>query len=175
MIPIQQQQQLDQLNNSLEALFQQLEGYSHEQLSRQPDPAVWSPIMIVKHMMLAEGYSQAYLKKKLSYDPKIAKAGVMTKLRSLVLYAYFHSPFKWKAPKGIGNEALAGVYQLADLKTEWLQQRQKLQQLLEGLPAHRYEEEVYKHPFAGRLSIKGMLDFFRGHFERHSGQVISRL
>ncbi|MEZ4990166.1 MAG: DinB family protein [Saprospiraceae bacterium] len=175
MIPTRQQQQLDQLGESLVALFSQLEAYSEEQLNRQPDPAIWSPLMVVKHMMLAEGYAQAYVKKKLSYDPKIGKAGLMAALRSIVLTVYFRSPLKWDAPKAIGDDALAGTYELKDLQEEWLQQRKELEQLLTELPPHRYEEEVYKHPFAGRLSIKGMLHFYQGHFERHRRQILARL
>jgi hypothetical protein len=175
MIPTQQQQQLDQLNQSLDDLFRKLEGYSHQQLSRQPDPDTWSPLMVVKHMMLAEGYSQDYVKKKLSYDPKIPRAGFMAALRSIVLSVYFRSPLKWEAPKVIGDNALAGTYQLADLKKDWLQQRKELEQIMMQLPPDRYKEEVYKHPFAGRLSIKGMLHFYQGHFERHRGQIFSRL
>jgi hypothetical protein len=40
-----------------------------------------------------------------------------------------------------------------------------------GLPDHLYDKEIYKHPFAGRLSLMGMVDFFEHHFRRHREQM----
>ena len=175
MVPNSVQTQIDQLNNDLDNLFSKLDKYTHEQLNHQPDPNTWSPLMVAKHVMLAEGYAAQYVRKKLSFNPEIAKAGIQSRLRSLALYLYFKSPIKRRAPVAIGDEAVLGDHQLAELKTEWLEQRAQLQQLLNELPAHRFEEEVYKHPFAGRMSISGMLRFFKGHFERHRKQLESRL
>lgn len=177
MIPAREQQQLDQLNSSLEDLSRQLDNYKDEQLNRQPDPNTWSPLMLAQHLMLAEGYSMQYVQKKLKYSDELPKVGLRTKWRSLVLALYFGSPFKWKAPKGIGDEALlsGAPYQWAEIKAEWLQQREQLQALLESFSPERYEEEIYKHPFVGRLSPTGMLRFFQGHFNRHRKQLSQRL
>jgi hypothetical protein len=177
MIPKREQTQLDHLNSSLEQLFQQLDKHSHEQLNRQPDPATWSPLMVVKHLMLAEGYSVQYVQKKLKYSDKLPKAGIRTQWRSLILNLYFGSPFKWKAPKAIGDDTLLSdaPYELAKIKTEWLEQRVQLRALLDSFPPERYGEEIYKHPFVGRLSPTGMLRFFQGHFNRHRKQVNQRL
>jgi hypothetical protein len=42
---------------------------------------------------------------------------------------------------------------------------------LEDLPEHIFDKELYKHPFAGRVTIRGMVDFFGGHLERHAKQI----
>lgn len=175
MIPQQEQAQLDQLDNSLHLLFQQLGDYSAEQLNRQPAPEVWSPLMVTKHMMLAEGQSVKYLQKKLSFDPVIDKAGLLSRLRSWVLDLYFRSPIRRKAPEAIGDDALQGPHDLENLRTQWLAYRSELRQLLATVPPARYQEEVYKHPIVGRLSLSGMLQFFQGHFDRHRRQIESRL
>lgn len=175
MIPNKERQQLDRLNTDLEQLCQQLQAYSHEQLNRQPDPDTWSPLMVVRHLMLAEGYSQQYVQKKLSFTDDLPNAGIRSRWRSFILELYFGSPFKWKAPKAIADDILQGTYELEALRTEWLEQRKELETLLESFPAKRYGEEVYKHPFVGRLSPTGMLRFFQGHFNRHRRQIEQRL
>ena len=175
MIPKQEQAQLDKLNNSLQDLCQTLDTYSDEQLNKQPDADTWSPLMVAKHLVLVEGYAAQYVRKKLSFDPKIAKAGVQSKLRSVALDLYFKSPLKRKAPQAAGDDYVVGEYKWEVMKSEWLEQRKQLEQLLAGLPPERFLEEVYKHPFAGRMSLKGMLRFFQGHFDRHRKQLESRL
>ncbi|PHN04941.1 DinB family protein [Flavilitoribacter nigricans] len=177
MIPKREEQQLHRLNADLDQLFQQLDGYSDEQLNRQPSPETWSPLMVARHLMLAEAYSLQYIRKKLSFTDELPPAGIRSRLRSLVLEFYFGSPFKWKAPKAIGDSALLreAPYELGTIKSEWLEQRAQLRELLESFPAGRYREEVYKHPFVGRLSPTGLLRFFQGHFNRHSKQIRQRL
>lgn len=175
MIPTREQYQLARLNKSLEYLFQQLEAYSEEQLNHQPDPNTWSPLMVVKHLMMAEEYSMKYVQKKLSFNPDIPGTGIHTHLRSWVLEFYFISPFKWEAPKAIADENLTGPHEIETLKQQWWEQRTQLKKLLEEISPDRYHQEVYKHPFAGRLSISGMLRFFQGHFKRHRKQIERRL
>lgn len=175
MIPKQEQAQLDRLNQSLQDLCQTLDSCSHEQLNKQPNAETWSPLMVAKHLILVEGYAAQYVRKKLSFDPKIAKAGVPSKLRSVALDLYFKSPLKRKAPQAAGDDFVVGEYKWKEMKAEWLAQRVQLEELLSSLPADRFLEEVYKHPFAGRMSLKGMLRFFQGHFDRHRKQLESRL
>ena len=175
MIPTKEQNQLNRLNEDLEKLFMRLDNYSHEQLNKQPDAATWSPLMVAKHVMLAESGSANYVRKKLSFNPKVAKAGISAKLRVLILDFFFKSPLKRKAPTTIGDAVVKGTYQLEAIKLQWREERVALQQLLTELPIERYEEEVYKHPFIGRLSISGMLQFFQGHFDRHRKQMEERL
>lgn len=175
MIPKKEQAQLGELNDSLQQLFRQLESFSDEQLNRRPDPSTWSPLMVMKHLMLAEGYSVKYIQKKLSFTNDLPQAGWRSRFRSWALEFYFGSPFKWKAPKGVDDSALQEKYDFQTLKKEWLEQRAELKKLLEGFSPERYGEEVYKHPFVGRLSPSGMLRFFQGHFDRHRKQIMARV
>lgn len=175
MIPIQIQRQLEQLDQSMEQLFEYLSQFSHEELNQQPPDGGWSALMVVQHLFLAEEYAGAYLRKKLSFDPNLAKTGVRTRLRSALLGAYFLSPFKRKAPEAIGDDVLEGTYQLDAMQEKWQELRRQLRDYLDTLPAARFKEEAYKHPFVGRLSISGMLSFFQGHFNRHRRQIVRTL
>lgn len=175
MIPIEVQQKLDELDHSLDELFTYLSRFSHEELNRQPAAGGWSALMAAQHLFLAEQYSAGYVKKKLSFDPKLARTSLRTQLRSTFLGAYFISPFKRKAPTAIGDGIVEGTYQLDKMQEKWKLQRRQLREYLQELPAERYREEVYKHPFVGRLSIAGMIRFFQGHFDRHRRQIVRTL
>lgn len=175
MIPAREQHQLDQLNEDLEDFFRKISNYNDGQLNRQPDPAVWSPLMVAKHTLLAEGYAIRYIKKKLSFTDQLPKAGLRAKFRSAFLNWYLRSPLKWQAPKAISDDALAGPHRLEEIRQTWLDQRAQLAELLESLPAERYREELYKHPFVGKITATGMLAFFQEHFNRHRKQIERRL
>jgi hypothetical protein len=46
---------------------------------------------------------------------------------------------------------------------------------LDNLPAEYADKEVYRHPFAGRMSLAGMLSFFEAHFINHRRQLYRAL
>ena len=53
----------------------------------------------------------------------------------------------------------------------WKDNRAELQEFLDNLPSHLLKTELYKHPFAGKMSLKNMLVFFNLHFKRHRKQL----
>lgn len=164
-------QRLQQLNASLEDLFRQMEAYSDERLNTPPAPGKWSALQAMHHLLLSEGYSQAYVEKKLSFKPRLKKAGLVERGRVLLLQCYLNAPFKFKAPTAVADENLPTDTTLAATKEQWLNQRQKLVAQLESYPPELFTMALYKHPFAGRMTLSGMLAFFQAHFNRHRKQI----
>lgn len=164
-------QRLQKLDKDLEKLFQDLSAYSNETLNRPPAPGKWSALQVMHHLLMAEGYAQRYVKKKLSFNPRLKKAGLGAQWRSFLLWLYLTAPFKFKAPPAVTGENLPAQTSLEETKTLWLQQRRELQDLFESFPDELFSKSIYKHPFAGRLSLKGMLLFFQTHFNRHRKQI----
>jgi len=80
------------------------------------------------------------------------------------------TPFKFKAPEAV-NEQLPERSSFWDIAKQWKQQRIDFKNYLNELPEDILKREIYKHPFAGRLGLKGMLVFFDTHFERHGKQI----
>jgi uncharacterized damage-inducible protein DinB len=167
--------QLDALNAELHTLLSTLEQYDEAQLNATPAAGSWSALQTMHHVMLAEKYALQYCQKKLSFDPDLSKAGLSTRLRSFLVSHYDRIPIKAKAPKAVSSTALPAQSTLASVRTTWQAQRAQLAEFLAQQPLSRFQEEVFKHPFAGRLDFRGMLNFFQGHFRRHRQQALRAL
>jgi uncharacterized damage-inducible protein DinB len=165
-------QQLQQLNTELDALLDQLAQYSHEQINQQPAPDSWSATQVMHHLLLSETLSMKYCQKKLSFEPTLRKAGLMARLRAYMVRYYLLSPFKFKAPPMLATPALPAKSDLVTIANQYRSQRAAFAHFLEQLPEKYLDKEVYKHPFGGRLSISGMMDFFAAHFQHHRRQAL---
>ena len=162
---------LKKMDQRLESLLNQLSAYDHTQLNRKPADGGWSALQVMNHLILAEEGSVKYVKKKLSFDPQLEKAGFFSAWRIFLLDFYFKLPFKYKAPPGVGDDALPAESDFKEVSDRWVSSRKALRDYLEGLPPDLFQMSVYKHPFAGRMSLESMVQFFDGHFERHRKQI----
>ena len=164
-------QRLRKLEASLNDLFQELSAYSDETLNTKPAPGKWSALQTMYHLLLAEGYAQRYVAKKLSFNPELKKAGIGDWWRSLLLRFYLHAPFKFKAPAAVAEENLPTDKTLSETQALWLKQRRELVDQLKSYPTELFTKSLYKHPFAGRLTLDDMLMFYQDHFDRHRKQI----
>lgn len=155
----------------VEVLLSELFTLDHERLNRKPADGGWSAIQTLHHLILVEENSLAYIRKKLSFNPQLEKAGPGSWWRSLLLNVTLRIPIKFKAPKSAGNELIPDSDTLIAVSARWQKIRGEWQEFFEKMPAELVDKAAYKHPRAGRLSWLQMLDFFVAHFERHRGQV----
>ena len=162
---------LDSIDARLEDLLNSLHQYDEAQLNRRPAPEKWSALMVMHHLIVAEEGSLKYLKKKMSFQPQLRRAGIQEQLRSLALGIFLNLPFKFRAPDGAGDAVLPAESTLAETADHWRGVRSELRSFLEDLPSGHEHLALYRHPFAGRLSLDGMLRFFDHHFERHRRQI----
>lgn len=167
--------QLAVMDKELNQLFTELDHYSSEQLNRSPAPESWSVTQVLNHLLLSEKYSLQYCEKKLSFEPNLPKAGLAAAARALFVNWYLFLPLKVKAPALISTSALPKEDDLANIRTQYQTQRQLLRAFLEQLEESYLDREVYKHPFAGRLSFPGMFSFMTAHFRHHRKQIYRAL
>ncbi len=164
------QRNFDKLDAKLAELLKQLQKYSDSDLNWKPAPDQWSVMQVLQHLMLAEGYAHQYIQKKLSFEPQLKKVGVFTACRRSAIRMVMKSPFQITAPDAV-DEALPEHSSFWDVAKQWKQQRIDLQAYLNELPEDTLKREIYKHPFIGRLGVKGMTIFFETHFNRHHKQI----
>lgn len=156
-------------NNRLQ-LIQELSHLDTTILNKKPNPEKWSALQNIVHLIQAEKQSFAYIQKKLSYQGDLPPSGFKSKMRLMALKLVFSLPFKYKAPAAVG-ENLPEISDLTTLNMEWSNLRSELLTFLKSLPESTFEKEVWKHPFAGKLSLLQMLDFFGAHIDRHREQI----
>jgi len=162
---------LKHLDILLLSLFSHLEACSHVQLNRRLQPNSWSAIQVMYHLMLSESFSRMYCEKKLKNTTQFTTGGVSTYIRSLLLRWYLLSGLKAKAPPRVNTDNLPDSDSLDNVIRQWKEQRLLLGNMLEKVPSDYFNKTIYKHPFAGPLTISGMLDFFEAHFRHHVLQI----
>ena len=157
--------------NQVEQLLDKLTATDDSVLNMSAMDGGWSVIQVIHHLLFTEELSLAYVKKKLSFKPKLEKAGPDSWLRAQVLKFYLWAPFKFKAPDAVGDISLPGFTSLADTRSRWLKIRKEWTEFLEQLPPELEDKAVYRHPLAGRFGWLGMIVFYRHHFSRHLKQI----
>ena len=161
---------LDSADRELNQLWELLLPYSEQQLSARPSANAWSAKETIYHLIKAENLAHRYLEKKLSSPSNIEKAGWKSRWRSFKLQLVFGSPFKVPAPSIVSPVDMPELSTKA-MKAQWRKQRDELRSYLETLSDEVYGKAVFNHPVVGRLSLPGMVDFFRQHLIRHQGQI----
>jgi len=165
------EKKLDSLDSKLTGLLEVLKDYSEKTLNKKPAEDKWSVMQIMHHLKIAELGSQKYCEKKLSFNPELKDAGIAAAWRTFLMTTYLKLPFKVKAPAAVSGDNLPDYSNFWETAKEWKAQRQHLRSFLESLPPEHYKKEIFKHAFAGRLTMMGLLDFFDGHLDRHQKQI----
>lgn len=166
---------LEQLNRNTDNLLLKLDNYEQAVLDTPVSPGVWSVMQVLSHVRLSEKLSLAYIKKKLSFQPVLKKAGLKSKIRFWLLKFYVGSRLKFKAPRGVSSEALPVSCSLSEIRSVWGNERKALSDFIHELDDSLLDKELYKHPVVGKLTPGQMLHFFNLHFQRHEQQINRRL
>ena len=163
--------QLKKLDQKLTLLLRDLQHYSDAKLNESPQKGAWSVLQIMQHLMQAELGAVKYIEKKLSFEPALEKAGMMSNMRALALNTFMSVPIKIKAPDGVSGDNLLTDLTFWDVAKQWKQQRNELEIFINNLPSELFEVDLYKHPLTGKMSIGNMLTFFNKHVDRHTSQI----
>ncbi len=156
---------------NVDDLLAELEPLSEELLNRKTPTGGWSAIQTMHHLILSEELSFAYVQKKLSFQPQLEPAGIAAQWRGFLLWAYLSTPFKFKAPKNVGDENLPDHASFADTRARWQKTRANWTDFMEKMPDEIGNKAIYKHPRVGRMGWAQMMLFFETHMARHSKQI----
>lgn len=163
-----------QYSARVDAFLNELAEWEEERLNRKPADGGWSAIQVVQHLILVETKSLGYVRKKLSFNPELKRAGLGAWWRMLALRfsVSFVSPFKFKAPQAVGNDFIPETATLESSRQAWANIRAEWSDFFAQMPPELTDKAVYRHPVAGRLNWLQMLDFLQAHFERHRRQAL---
>ena len=163
-------QLFESLEKSKAALLSKLNDADYTMISTRNNDK-WSPLEQCYHLYLAEHLSRKYCAKKLSFNPKLKTAGLITKLRLWTIKFIEVLPLKFKAPNTVNEQRFPADLSLEMVKKLWADERLELKIFLETLDSSLVNKEIYKQTIVGRLTIAGMLDFFQFHFDRHKSHI----
>ena len=138
---------------------------------QQPNPHRWSAGQAANHLYLSEKLSLAYLRKKMSYPDTIPKFHFKSWLAMFTYKIILTGIVKASAPKQINMWGDHEVFPPDQLDQKWSELRAELFGFIREKHPQFKNDLVFKHPFAGRLSMQQMLVFFNDHIRHHTKQV----
>ena len=163
--------QFQKLEHKREKLTQQLLSLSEEQYTKKPTAGSWSAIEAANHVYLSEKLSLAYLKKKLAYPETIPPFHFKSWGGVMLIKIVFGTGYKWNAPEMIDMRHQQPVLSPEELKVKWPLQRQEMISFIESHHASFGSHLVYRHPYAGRMTMHQMLIFLNEHLGHHMKQI----
>lgn len=161
----------DRLQKSMIDLCEKVKDQPDSVLNTVPENGGWSVLQVMYHMVLVEEYSMMYVRKKLSFGNEIPKAGIKGYFRGIYLRNMFRLPFKVEAPNAVNESSMPDEIRFWEVLKKWKDNRADLEDFLNTIPDELLKAELYKHPFAGKMTLKNMLYFFELHFNRHKKQL----
>lgn len=163
----------ERLEAARSRLLGSLAGCDAAALNRSPAPGRWSPLQVLHHVVTVEGLTVGYVRKKMQAGAALPRAGVTSRLRLLLLQATLASPLRVRAPAGTATVPATG--ELPQLQVLWDEVRGDLARLLGSFPAELLDRLVFRHPYAGRMSLEHALGMLQAHFDHHARQVEAAL
>jgi hypothetical protein len=157
------------LQGDLKQLLAELDNVSNDKLEKSPGEGKWSVTQVMYHLNSAESLSVKYVSKKRLASPQLKRTGIEAQLRLLLARISFYVPFKYRAPKLLGEMPEHVSY--VEIKNAWLKTRSELSELLHSLKEEELNKPIFRQPFFGRWNIFQMLGFMQTHFNRHRRQI----
>lgn len=146
-----------------------LGGLDHTALNRPPAPGKWSALQLLYHVITAEALTLGYVRKKMQAGGALPPAGASSRLRLLAVQLVLASPLRVRAPGAAGS--VPPEIDAAGLRARWDEVRRDLRALLETFPAELQGRLVFRHPYAGRMTLAHALGHLQAHLEHHIPQV----
>jgi uncharacterized damage-inducible protein DinB len=171
-VPAAVQTRFDRLESSRRALLDSLANLDDAALRRPPAAGGWSIVQVVGHLTMADEATLGYLRKKMQAPAAIPPAGPMSWVRMIAVAAVLRSPVRRRAPPQTASPP-ADVG-LGEAAARWHRVRAEWAAFLDAFPAELARRAVFRHPFAGRMSIAHTLGFMQEH-QRHHARQIGRL
>jgi hypothetical protein len=163
--------------NAMEAdrvsLFTRLRAAQPAILQTPLSEGKWSPLQHLRHLIMAETASLAYINKKLAHAEAVQTAGWMDSLRASLLRTWFKLGAKAKAPAAFANPP---ANESPDqVLSDYDAIRNGLKEVLETVPANLVYGQLFRHAIAGRMHLPDALRFYRTHFRHHAKAIEAAL
>lgn len=168
------------MNSELEAAFfklekrkttllKKLEAIDDEQLQMRPAERSWSVVQVLHHLADSERGSLLYCMKKINAGSQMPDAHFTNDLRMRLFNLFLYTPIKYKKPQVIQEPDENLNY--PDVCIHWYNTRESWHKFLASYPDEYLNKAIFKHPVAGRISLKSTLWFFEAHLRHHEYQI----
>jgi hypothetical protein len=159
----------DKIENQRTSLLERLKSSDDRVLNQKPSESQWSVIEVINHLVMAERFSYQYLQKKTQDKSSAHKVGIRETFRSFLLNRYLYSSKKFRSPEVALPSA--DYMTMDDASESWHVIRKNIRTIWVEMPSDLLDRNWFKHPVAGRLSLRQMISFMEAHVSRHEKQI----
>jgi uncharacterized damage-inducible protein DinB len=156
------------LEETRNRMLDELQGLDEELLNQPGAAGKWSINQIVAHMIQVEQLTNAYIQRKVQSEG-LQTSCLTNSVRAFMLRLALHSGLKFKAPAVVAT--VPEQAHLPALRKQWDNARYQFEDTLTEMPRQLMEKCVFRHPYAGMLTITQTLDFLQDHFSHHARQI----
>lgn len=161
--------EFEKLQHSTDELLAKLAAVPEDRLHQPESDGKWSVIQVLNHLKAAEKGSLLYCMKKIQAGDEMEDTTGLAMLKMHAFSWLMRFPFKLTAPSFLSSPS--NTESLEELQRSWTRSREKLKDFIDNYPEKYRSKSIYKHPYAGRVDLKGMLHFFAAHQRHHEIQI----
>ena len=149
-------------------LLKDLQSIDDTQLNTPSAEGKWSIGQILAHLLQVEQVTISSIQHKLQQE-ELHTVSLKNKVRAVLLKLALNSGMKFKAPPAVAT--VPTIVSLEQIRQQWDETRYKLEDLLTELPPALLDKCLFRHPYAGMLTISQTLTFLQDHFNHHLHQI----
>lgn len=157
------------LEKTRNRLLDELEGLDDDLLNIPAADGKWSINQILCHLIKSEQLTAGYIKKKLSDKEDLGCSSFSNSYKSLLLKLALKSGKKFNAPASVAE--VPGSSSFFDIRRQWDEVRFTMEDVLTEIPEDALDKCLFRHPYAGPLSVLQTLTFLQDHFDHHLPQI----
>ncbi|HEX7020010.1 MAG TPA: DinB family protein [Gemmatimonadaceae bacterium] len=165
MLPILRSR-FDELERQRRALLEELGSHSPAQLAFRPSDRSWSMADVVQHLILVEEGMLQFLTKK---PPRPDNRSPAERLQYAMFKLLVQFPLRVKVPVPSVIPTVQAT--LEELSPRWDSVRARYEEYLSNVTEPQLSMLVFKHAFAGPVTILETLDVMRLHILHHGHQL----
>jgi hypothetical protein len=129
----------------------------------------WSINQLIFHLNNVEKSVLDYINYKNGKGELTQKAGLKAALRYYFLKVLLSTNMKFKTPKKVSQ--IPETLDFEQLMNDWNSTQDAFEKFLQHYPAELKGKAVFKHPYAGMLSIEQTIEFLVDHSKHHRKQM----
>jgi uncharacterized damage-inducible protein DinB len=155
--------------NRKKELFLILDKFSSTALGKSRFESSWNVMQVLTHLYEAESGTLRYIKKKYLGIEELENCNWKNYRNFILMQTILYLPTKFKAPKAVSNPNVTLNYE--ELKNAFINIDKEFEEFLKNYSETYRRKAIYKHPFAGMLTVVQMLKFQRAHLFHHKRQI----
>lgn len=168
-MPAKLQKKFSKLVYDYDTFLQSARNLSYSEFNTPLKKGKWSAAQIFLHLNASMQNTTAYINKKIQYPETIQKNRLSAWARAFFLNAVLRTNYKMKAPKGLDVFAEETSYE--KIEAQWTKIQANLKTMLDSFPESLRAKNVFRHPYAGRITLSQTLTFMSVHIHHHKRQV----